>query len=383
VKRRILTTLKIAASLTLLGTILVYSGPREVVAAFQGMRPTLVVLAFVLLLGDSLVRTLNWFQLARSAGCAIRLGAIANAYFAGGFIGALLPSTLGTDLARSAVAAARTRAPVEVLLATTVLLNVLSLAVVCAIGLIVSLMLAPLPGAPQALLVLSAVVAGACLSVIVLLSTARRGESRAPLSCAVAPTSRWVATGVTGADHNTGLGSSGAWRMRLSACHRWIDRRMGRFLTALAARPSPRALVAVSAVASSSYALRTLGWLVLLTAAGAQLPWAVLLAIGPLVTIGAALPISVLGFGGFQAINVYLLSLWGVPPEQALAASLVQSGLSVLLYGIGCIAWLRRAPIPHEPMQPHSSPLPSNGAIYHPVGAAACVRSALGKRIKE
>jgi uncharacterized protein (TIRG00374 family) len=322
--RKTTTLLKLALSLVLLAAIVSYSGPREVLAALRGVNPALIAVAFGLLVADALVRAFNWFQLLRNAGCKLPLGTVVHAYFAGGFVGALLPSTLGTDFARSALAARQTRTPLELPLATTVLLNALSLAAISAAGLCGALALLASPDAPRGALSAAAGVAAACLLSIVVLWTG----SQRPRNAGVA-------------------GAGGGWSTR-------IRRRVAEFRAALVFRPAARAAAGIGAVALLCYALRTLGWLTLLTAAGAEVPWAVLLAIGPLVTIGAALPISVLGFGGFQAIHVTLLGFWGVPAEQALAASLLQSGLSVLLYGIGCVAYVAggRKPLPAGEPQP-------------------------------
>ena len=77
---------------------------------------------------------------------------------------------------------------------------------------------------------------------------------------------------------------------------------------------------------------------------------------GPREVLGALRSVypalSALGFGGYQAIHVTLLGFWSVPAEQALAASLLQSGLSVLLYGIGCAAYLAGGRKPITPGEP-------------------------------
>lgn len=316
------TFLKVALSLGLLGVIVAYSGPRELLATLRGMGVMLVVLAFGLALADALIRTLNWYQLGHSVGCALPLGRFMHAYFAGGFIGALLPTTLGTDMARSAIAASRSKAPLEVLFASTVLLNVMSLAVICIVGLGASIGLLREAGAPRQVLAASAGVAVGLLFAIALLDGLRTMLGRR------APHGREPR------DESRGL------RRWFATLQSKLDHRLARFMSSLRFRPGPGALASVSAVALVSFGLRTLGWLALLAAAGASVPWTALLAIGPLVTLGALLPISVLGFGGFQAINVYLLGFWGVPAEQALAASLIHSGLAVLLHAIGCGAWL-------------------------------------------
>ena len=321
-QRKTTTLLKLTLSLALLAAIVAYSGPREVLGALRSVNPALIALGFGLLLADALVRAFNWFQLLRNAGCKLPLGTVIHAYFVGGFVGALLPSTLGTDLARSALAARAARTPLELPLATAVLLNALSLAAISAAGLCASLALLASPSAPRAALTAAAGVAAMCLlSIAVLWAGSRR--PRKPEAA----------------------GSGSGWSTR-------IRQRIEGFRAALVFRPAAQAAAGIGSVALLCYGLRTLGWLTLLAAAGAEVPWAVLLAIGPLITIGAALPISRLGFGGYQAIHVTLLGFWSVPAEQALAASLLQSGLSVLLYGIGCAAYVAGGRKPITPGEP-------------------------------
>lgn len=307
------TLAKTVISLVLLAMIVVHVGPRLVLKQLAAMDKALVAFAFALLLTESLTRALNWFQLMRSGAGDVTLRTVVRAHFVGGFFGALFPSTLGTDVARSAVVAVHSKLPVEVYLAATVLLNLLSLAVICATALITGVFVLARPGAPVAIIAASAAVSSACLVGIVAawVRTRRMRAPRAPPDTAPA----------------------GGVRTRLV-------RRFGRFIAALAMLPRGWDLAGVGSVATLSYALRSLGWLVLLIAGGAPVSWLVLLTIGPLVTLGAALPISVLGFGGFQAISVFLLAQWGVPPQHALAVSLVQSGLAVLLYAIGCMVYI-------------------------------------------
>lgn len=303
---------RIAASLALLTAIVLHVGPRVVVEQIGGMSRTLVALAFALLVAESLVRALNWFQLIRAGAPGVSLGTVTYGHFVGGFFGALLPSTLGTDLARSAVVTTRSNLPVASVFATTVLLNLLSLAVVSAAGILACALVFDRPDAPHATLVLSAAASAMCLAgVLALWARARPATQPEPSEPAAS--------------------ASVAARLR---------RRLAQFRNALLVLPRGLRLAGVTLVAAGSYALRSLGWLVLLFAADVQITWTALLAIAPLVTLGAALPISVLGFGGFQAISVWLLAQWGVALGDALAASLVQSALAVLLHSIGCIAYV-------------------------------------------
>jgi uncharacterized protein (TIRG00374 family) len=303
---------RIVLSLALLILIFVHVGPSLVLEQVGGMDRPLLALAFGLLLGEAVVRALNWYQLIRNSVKNVSLRTVIHAHFVGGFFGALLPSTLGTDVARSAVMASRSAAPVEAYFATTVLLNVLSLAVIGLAGLIACAWVVSWPEAPVATIALSAGVSIACLLAI-LAAWTRARSMQAPTA-----TTEVSAAGI---------------RARLR-------QRFAQFIAALVILPQGWNLAGVGIVAALSYALRSLGWLVLLAAVGTPVHWLVLLTIGPLLTLGAALPVSVLGFGGFQAINVLLLVQWGVPPQHALAMSLVQSGLAVLLHAVGCLAYV-------------------------------------------
>jgi uncharacterized protein (TIRG00374 family) len=301
---------KVVISLSLLVLIVAHVGPGLVLERLREMDVALVIFAFALLIAEALVRALNWYQLIRAGAREVPLAMVIHAHFVGGFFGALLPSTLGTDLARSAIMATRSDAPVETYFATTVLLNVRSLVVISATALIACTFMMHRSGTPLATIALSAAISTACLLAIGA-AWLRTRQMRSPGT--VAPAQAMVAG---------------------------VRRRLRQFVAALTMLPQGWNLASVGAVAALSYLLRSLGWLVLLAAAGAPVPWVVLLTIGPLITLGAALPISVLGFGGFQAINVILLMQWGVAPQHALAASLVQSGLGVLLHAIGCVAYL-------------------------------------------
>jgi uncharacterized protein (TIRG00374 family) len=303
---------RICASLLLLWGILDQVGVQAATAQIGDMSPGLVALALVLLVAESLLRSFNWTQLIRGQSRLVPLRTVVYAYFVGGFFGAVMPSSFGTDVARSAVASARAGVPFEQCLATTLLLNLLSLLVVSTIGLLACAVVAVWPATPLGVTAASAAAAVACLAGLGALQALTRLAT--PTSVDALP-------------------RSSRWSVRLRAF-------LSRFLGALALAPRNRRLASISMVAACSYALRSAGWLTLLSAAGASLAWPVLLAIGPLVVLSALLPISFLGFGGFQAVAVWLLTLWNVPGHQAVAAFLVQSILGLVVYCIGCAVYL-------------------------------------------
>jgi hypothetical protein len=312
-KGRLVTFLRVLVSIVLVALLVRHVGLSGIAHHAAHVDLKLTSLAFALLVGETLVRCANWRQLNEAAGCAMPFRDVAYSYFVGGFFGSFLPSTLSTDAARSAIASARSGARVEALLATTVSLNLVSLVVVSTLALlacgIVSWPSGPAPGVVGPSLVASLACLGAVAALAVLLQWQRRG------------------LGSRGGRETSGF---------MSAAYR-VSRRFTMALLVLRGEASTGARVICTA--ALSYALRVAGWWALIGAAGASAPWTGLLVVGPLATVGAALPVSVLGFGGQQAISVYLLADWGVGAAQAVLASLLQAALYTSLYIFGAIAY--------------------------------------------
>lgn len=309
--------LRLALSLSVLALLAWHLGPRTIAQQIAGLDLRLVALAFALLIGEVLVRCVNWWQLGRASGCTMSLGDVMHAYMVGGFFGTFLPSTLGTDAARCAFAAARNGGRPEVLLATTVSLNLVNLAAVCALALLACTWAGVTGEGRRATVAASALVGSGCLAAIAAVAVlARWGRAR-----------RLVEAEAT----------EGGW---LASARRIAARFAGAILLV---RGGPAGVARVGATAALSQILRTIGWLALLASTGASAAFVGLLVLGPLATIGSLLPISVGGFGGQQAVSVYLLADWGVQPGHAFAASLVQSTLYLIMYSLGSLAWLASA----------------------------------------
>lgn len=308
---RVRFAVKAAASVGLLGLIFAYAGPADVFATMRAMPVWLLASAFGLLLSEALLRAVNWLQMVRNAGGAMRLGTAVYAYFVGGFFGAILPSTLGTDVARSVVGATRTGTPVELLLGAAVTLNLISLAIVGASAVAAAAWLFPSAADSSGTLLMSGCAGAACVAAVAALGFwARRSQRRA-------------STGVKAAARVSGLRG-----------------RIARFSAALRAMPTSASLAPIALVCVWSYLSRTLGLLILLTAVDAPVSFAALLTVGPVLALGAVVPATVLGFGAYQAAGVFMLAQWGVSVERALAASVAQSGLALLLYVVGCGIYL-------------------------------------------
>jgi len=316
------TALRVTVSAAVFAALVEYVGLEAIVAQLRAIDARFVALALLLLVAESLVRCVNWRQLAREVGCALPLREVVHAYYVGGFIGAVLPSTLSTDAARSTIVAMRNGSRVEVLLATTVTLNLISLGAASLCALLACLWIFARSGTlpPTAL---AALLAGggylAGLAVLGMLA----GRLRA-----------WV----PGADSDA---SSGAGRGVFHAVRRVAERFAGSLLVI---RSGAAEIGRVGATAVASFALRTAGIQALLVGAGTGVPWAGLVVVGPLLAIAAVLPISVAGIGGLQAVTVYVLGEWGVSPEQATAVSLVHTALFVVLHGLGSIPYVLARP---------------------------------------
>ena len=70
---------------------------------------------------------------------------------------------------------------------------------------------------------------------------------------------------------------------------------------------------------------------------GVELPWVVYVAITPLITMLARIPISIAGLGVQEAGFVYLYGVFGMPAEVALVLSLVMRACTILSSAPG--AW--------------------------------------------
>ena len=118
--------------------------------------PVFLALAYVVLLGDSLIRAQNWWYLLRSLDVASSASGAWSCYLIGGFLGAVLPSTVSRDVARGAVAARRFGGSIATYVASITSLNALGLLAACTLGFLASLwLLVQGPRAVEALLVIA------------------------------------------------------------------------------------------------------------------------------------------------------------------------------------------------------------------------------------
>jgi glycosyltransferase 2 family protein len=102
-------------------------------------------------------------------------------------------------------------------------------------------------------------------------------------------------------------------------------------------RARPWALLWNAVVAVGFHLLRCAAVGVGAAAFGVELPWVVYVAITPLITMLARIPISIAGLGVQEAGFVYLYGVFGMPAEVALVLSLVMRACTILSSAPG--AW--------------------------------------------
>lgn len=302
---------RIGVSLALLVGMFMYAGVADTVKQIGELRTPIVLMALLILFSETIVRCFNWSQLCRAANLQISFGSITYSYFAGGFLGSFLPSTLSTDAVRSALAASRSSGSTASFLGTIVALNLASLWSVGVVGLAAAAWWWGHHTGGNHVVSLTVLT---CLACVLL-----------PMAVFVFLHSRYG---------DLTPGSFDQWR--------WAAKIIGifqRFGRAIAILPNPRVLTSILAVAAATYALRTLVIFTLLLSADSGLPYADLLFLVPLLIIAAVLPISVGNFGGQQAATVYVLGQWGVSADSALAISLTYSVLYLALHGLGSLAY--------------------------------------------
>lgn len=292
--------------------LLEYVGWRDIARHLAELNGWIVALAFGALLLEAFARCLNWWQISLVTNAPIAYRDIVHAYFMGGFVGVFLPSSLSTDASRSAIAAWRSHQPLETQLALNASLNVIGIGTSSAVAIATAIWLQLSGRNLGSAGWLSLMIAVGCWGAILVLR-----------ALVVRPAMTF--------DTDT---SQPSLRSR-------IVRAFSRFRAAFLVLPKgAAALSAIGATALLSYGFRMAGWYALLVAAGASITVTPLLLLAPFVTIGAALPISVAGFGGLQAVYVFALLQWNVSAEQATVVSLVHSALYILLNAVGSITFV-------------------------------------------
>jgi uncharacterized protein (TIRG00374 family) len=251
-------------------------------------------MATLLLAVDGLAKAWNWRQLLSAiVDPSVRYGHVLTWHFGGGFLGAVVPSSAGTDACRVLLALRGLGGHTASCAASILTVNALGWFTGSVLGLVGISVLAYTGELPRllrpAILVFSATVAGLVLAYRMLAS--RKSVVSATI---------------------------------LKVGRRWRGLRRGlvKFLDALLIFEQTHVRFPGFLFFAACGLLAQTGAFALTAAAvGISLPWVVWLVVVPLTRIVALVPVSVADFGLIQAAHVSLLALFGVPASQSFTLS--------------------------------------------------------------
>lgn len=255
----------------------------------------LLAAATALLALDGFSKAWNWQQLlARSIGeQRIAYWRVIMWFFAGGFLGAIVPSSASTDACRVVLAARGLSGNGAACTASVVTLNALGWFTGCLIGLtglgilLLDAQLPPVLG-PVTLIFLGTLTA---LPVAYALLAAKRSR---------------VLAGIAG----------------LARRWRGLYQTLTRFVEALLVFEHAHVRIPPFLLVAALGLLAQTGMFALTAkAVGIELPFAVWMVLVPLTRIVALIPVSIADFGLIQAAHVWVLAMFGVPAWDAFALS--------------------------------------------------------------
>jgi uncharacterized protein (TIRG00374 family) len=290
-------------------------GLHEIVSEFQEAHAGLVVLATLLLAVDGVAKAFNWQQLVqRNIGDRwVPISRVLVWFFAGGFIGAVVPSSASTDACRCVLASRALGGHAAACAASIVTLNALGwftgsiLGIVGLTYLYVSKQL-PLLLGPVVLLFLFTLIV---LPTLYALLASRREALM-----------RFIAR----------IGQ------------RWpgLIQTLMKFVDALLAFEHAHMRFPVFLLVAGIGLLAQTGMFALTArAVGMELPFAVWMVLVPLTRIVALIPVSIADFGLIQAAHVWVLSLFGVPPWESFTLSTLFAVEGLLIHStLGALSFL-------------------------------------------
>lgn len=285
--------LRVAAAGGIVAWFAARAGIAAIAQHFAEIDIVLLSAALALLFADSLAKAWNWRTLIASlvTDREVPFTKVMSWYFAGGFLGAVVPSSASTDVLRAYLSQRALGGHGPACAASVVTLNGLGWLAGCLLGLI-GIALLELGRELPALLGPAALLF--TLMVIVL-----------PVGYRVLAQNRRLIL-----ERLRAL----RWQKLKDVLRRFVDavcvfdRAHVRFLQFL--------------VISLSGMLAQAGMFALTAAAvGVFLPFAAWMILAPLTRIIALVPISVMDFGLIQGVHVWLLALFGVPASQAFVIS--------------------------------------------------------------
>ncbi len=290
----------------------------------------------------------KWWVILRLQGLALPFGLLYRWYFIGYFYSNFLPSNVGGDVARAALAGRRANSYAGALVSVfaerlTGLLCLLALAVAC-----------PLTHASLRRLPALWIPAAAALGVLAVLGAAAVFGRRMPWGA-------W-AGGVEGLAARLAAGASTGWRIAAAELVRKTGDRVGLAFARGAQlwhvlRARPGAALSVAGLTLLFYAMTAVNVTFCYRAFGVRPDTLMLLRVLPAALIVAMLPLTPGSLGLAEGSYVYYFGLTGLGVEATLAASVLLR-LKVLM--LGAIGMAVQA---FEPWRPGGAPVSADGGM--------------------
>ena len=309
--------MRFVAALLILGWLFHVAGAAAVWHRLETARPEFLALAVLCCIGEYAARVLNWRKCLRAmlepCGTYRRL---AGVYFFSSLLGQVVPSSLGTDALRVALAQRSFGGCAGTVTASLVVLNAQTL------------------------------FAGIFLTVLgfsILNLQGRLPQELVPILQLLALLAITIPMFYTLLRVRKDLVIVGLRRLSFRRLLRF-RRGLRRFVDAMLVFERSQASSLGGLLLTAMLAVTLQAGLFGFTAAafGLHLPLPVWLALPPIVALAAVLPMSVLGFGAHQGAVVLVLMAFAAPVDAALACGLVAGGIATtFLVSAGTVAFLR------------------------------------------
>lgn len=293
ISQRVRHAVRVVAAFTIVAWLAYRVGPQAILHQLARIDLALLVASLLLMALDGVAKAWNWQQLLEATvdDQQVPFGQVLTWHFAGGFLGAVVPSSASTDAFRVFLAQRGLGGHAVTCAASVVTLNGLGWFTGCVIGLIGLMALAfsdalPSTLAPAAVLFVATVLA---LPMAYALLASKRG---------------WVVDRARAA----------RWKPLRAGLTKFVDALLV-FERAHVRFPAFLGVSAISLLAQAGM------FAVTAAAVGIRLPFPVWMILAPLTRIVALIPVSVADVGLIQAAHVSVLAFFGVPPSQSFALS--------------------------------------------------------------
>ena len=302
-KLRAFTVLKVLLAASLLAYLVAGIGPEPIARVLRALDIRYGAALFALMSADLVLRAFNWRALLQTRTSRLSLVEAVRNYLVGGFLGSVIPSSLGTDVGRAVVVSRRHGVSVQDASLAIVVLNLVGLLATCLMALFGSALLLAAGGNTAILWGIVPV----CLGYLLVFPLLLRG---------------WMPD---------------VRRPGWPRLERFLEKVNGFSAALRAFSADPKALAAVLGIALLNQLLGIVMVFTISEALDSGVRFFYFLAFVPIMTLSRLIPLSVAGLGAEQGVFVLVFAQAGVPAAQAFLISLILSvtNLSFVLLGGG------------------------------------------------